>query len=76
MGQSRESTARSRFLGAELRTRREEAGWSALHLAQKMGWAASTVSRIETGERGATAVNLATYLALCGVVGEEQAALL
>ena len=76
MTQTRESTARSRYFGAELRRRREAANWSALHLAQKMCWAPSTVSRLESGERGVTQVNLATYLSLCGVVGDEQAELL
>ena len=76
MGQSRGSTARSRFLGAELRARREAANWSGLNLAQRMGCAASTLSRIESGDRGATTANLATYLTLCGVFGDEQAALL
>lgn len=75
MSQSRESSGRSRFLGAELRKRRENADLSALHLAQRIGWAPSTVSRIESGERGATPVNLATYLTLCDVLREEQAAL-
>lgn len=76
MSQPRESSARSRYLGAELRKRRERANWSALQLAQRVGWAASTVSRLESGERGVTPVNLATYLAMCDVVGNEQAALL
>jgi transcriptional regulator with XRE-family HTH domain len=72
----RKSTARSRFLGAQLRARREAASCSAQQIARKMGWVDSTISRIETGSGRVSAVNLVTYLSLCGVVGEEQLALL
>lgn len=76
MSNRRETSARSRYLGAELRARRETANLTALHLANRLGWAASTISRIENGERGATPTNLATYLTLCDVLGADQAGLL
>jgi transcriptional regulator with XRE-family HTH domain len=71
-----ESTARSRFLGHELRTRRRAAGLTLSDVATRMKLYASTLTRVEKGERGLTLTNLVTYLALCGVVGTEQQALL
>ncbi|HWC79319.1 MAG TPA: helix-turn-helix transcriptional regulator [Pseudonocardiaceae bacterium] len=72
----RKSTARSRFLGAQLRARREAAGWTQPQMARRMGWVATTISRIETGSGRVATTNLITYLAVCGIVGADQAALI
>lgn len=74
--ETRESSARSRFLGRQLRARQEAAGMTALDLAQRIGWAPSTVARLESGEGAVTLTGLASYLVLCDVLGAEQAELL
>jgi transcriptional regulator with XRE-family HTH domain len=66
-----ESTARSRELGEELRRVRELAGLSATHLARKLGWSQSRISRLETGKRGASELDVAVFLAVCQVTGKE-----
>jgi transcriptional regulator with XRE-family HTH domain len=65
------SDTRRRELGAELRRRRELAGFNGLELARKMGWSQSTVSRIESGQGMVSEVNVLTYLAHCGVPAPE-----
>lgn len=66
-----ESTARGRELGAELRKRRKAAGWQTQELADKLGWSAAKVSRMETGVRGQSEVDVAVYLTFCKVLREE-----
>jgi transcriptional regulator with XRE-family HTH domain len=70
------SSARSRFIGAELRRHREAANWSAIALCRRLGWLPATMSRVESGQRGATPVNLAIYLTACGVPISQQDQLL
>lgn len=67
----RESTARTRELGAELRRVRESARYTGHELAKKLGWSPSKVSRMETGDRNASEVDAAVFLAFCGVTGDE-----
>jgi transcriptional regulator with XRE-family HTH domain len=67
----RESTARTRELGAELRRVREGARYTGNDLALKLGWSASKVSRMETGARNTSPLDTATYVAFCGVSGPE-----
>src|SRR5438876_9070888 len=67
----RESTARTRELGAELRRIREEARYTAHELAKKLGWSPSKVSRMETGDRNTTELEVAVFVAFCGVLGDE-----
>ncbi len=71
----RESTTRSRRLGCELREKRLAAGWRSGLLAAELGWSLGKVSKLETGVRGASAVDVAAYLALCKVKGAEFARL-
>jgi transcriptional regulator with XRE-family HTH domain len=61
----RDSTARSRELGVELRRLRERTGCTATEFAQVVGWSNSKVSRIETGLRGITEVDVVRYAAYC-----------
>jgi transcriptional regulator with XRE-family HTH domain len=68
----RHTTTRSRQLGTELKRVRERAGFSATDLALALGWSVSKVARMENGERGASEVAVATYLAYLHVVGPEM----
>jgi transcriptional regulator with XRE-family HTH domain len=72
----RHTTTRSRQLGTELKRVRERAGFSARDLARALGWSESKVSRMENGERGASEIAVATYLAYFRVVGPEMDRLL
>src|SRR2546423_1571051 len=67
----RETTARSRELGEELRRVREAADFNASRLARKLGWSPSRVSRLESGKRGASELDVAIFLAVCGVTGPK-----
>jgi transcriptional regulator with XRE-family HTH domain len=67
----RQSTVRARELGEELRQIRERAGLRAIELARRLGWSPSKVSRMESGERPASEIDVAMYLTLCGVTGAE-----
>jgi len=69
MGQSRE-------LGDELRQYRELAGIPGHVLAERLGWSASKVSRIETGNSSVTEIDVVRYAAHCGVVADGIDALL
>jgi transcriptional regulator with XRE-family HTH domain len=60
-------TAHGRELGVELRRRRELAGYNGLELANRLGWSTTKVSRVETGARIISEVDIAIYLASCGV---------
>jgi transcriptional regulator with XRE-family HTH domain len=67
----RDSTARTRELGAVLRRIREDARYTGAELARKLGWGQSKVSRLESGDRGATEVEVAVFAAFCGAKGDE-----
>ena len=68
----RESTARARELGSELRKLRESTGRSAFEFADIVGWSASKVSRIETGQRGITEIDVVRYAAYCKATKAEM----
>jgi len=68
----RHTTTRSRQLGTELKRVRERAGFSARDLARALGWSDSKVARMENGQRGASEIAVATYLAYFHVVGPEM----
>jgi transcriptional regulator with XRE-family HTH domain len=68
----RESTARARELGAELRKLRESTGDSAYDFAKIVGWSNSKVSRIETGLRGITEIDVVRYAAYCRATPAEM----
>ncbi|WP_158073471.1 helix-turn-helix domain-containing protein [Actinophytocola xanthii] len=60
-----------RELGEELRNHRQAAGLSGQQLADRLGWSASKVSRIENGILGVTEVDLVRYVAYCGLPSKE-----
>jgi transcriptional regulator with XRE-family HTH domain len=70
------STARRRELGAELRRIREKCGYNGQDMADRMGWLPSMVSRVETGKRTVTQVEVAIYTSLCNVTGDKVTELL
>ena len=61
--------ARAEF-GARLRRLREEAGLNGKQLAAQLGWAASKISRIETGKQTATPEDVTAW---AEVTGTDQA---
>ncbi|MBV9143898.1 MAG: helix-turn-helix domain-containing protein [Pseudonocardiales bacterium] len=73
---SREPTVRSRELGEGLRRAMERAGLSGRQAADELGLSPSWISRLLSGQRKATAVQVAAFLAMCRVTGTERDRLL
>jgi transcriptional regulator with XRE-family HTH domain len=71
-----EPTVRSRELGDGLRQAIEQAGMNAEHAAHVLGWSPSKVSRLLSGKRNASEVDVAAILGMCRVTGEERDRLL
>lgn len=76
MMQDREPTIRSRELGNRLRKAMLAANLSGKLLAEKLGWAQSTVSRLLAGKHFGKEADIAALLAVCGVIGQERHQLL
>jgi transcriptional regulator with XRE-family HTH domain len=72
----REPTIRSRELGERLRGALHDAGLNGTQAAHQLGWSASRVSRLLSGKRGGTEVDVSAFLAVCGVKGKERDRLL
>lgn len=64
-------TIRRRRLGAELRRHRDAAGVTIDMVADRLGWSASKVSRIETGHTSATPRDVQDMLDIYGVSATE-----
>ncbi|HEU5474535.1 MAG TPA: helix-turn-helix transcriptional regulator [Actinophytocola sp.] len=71
-----QATVRSRELGEGLRLAMEKAGFSGRDAARRLGWSDSKVSRLLTGLRAGTEVDVSAFLAVCGVKGKERQRLL
>jgi transcriptional regulator with XRE-family HTH domain len=71
-----ESTVRSRELGEALRAAMEGANLTGRGIAKKLQWSASQVPKLLNGQRIADEVDIAAFLALCGVTGAERDRLL
>jgi transcriptional regulator with XRE-family HTH domain len=69
-------TVRRRRLAAELRRLRELADLTGEDVAERLGWSASKVSRIELYRTGVKTADLTKLLDLYGVTGTHQAELL
>ena len=65
-------TVRRRELGALLRAHRTRNGWTAEQVAGRLEFSASKVSRLETGQRGASARDIRDLCELYGVDGQER----
>jgi transcriptional regulator with XRE-family HTH domain len=76
MMQDHEPTIRSRALGNRLRKVMTAADFSGKQLADKLGWAQSTLSRLLAGKHFAKEADIAGLLAVCGIIGEERRSLL
>jgi hypothetical protein len=74
--QDREPTIRSRELGDGLRHAMEIARINGKDLADRLGWTPTKVSRLLTGRRGAEEMEVAEFLAVCGIKGQERNRLL
>lgn len=72
----RETTIRSRELGEGLRVALQAAGLSSKDAGVRLGWSDSRVSRLLSGKRGGSEVDVAAFLAVCGVTGGERDRLL
>ncbi|MFE2752753.1 helix-turn-helix domain-containing protein [Actinosynnema sp. NPDC059335] len=62
----RSSSAHSRELGAELRLARRRTGMSSGQTAEAMEWSLGKLSKLETGSRGTSVVDIATLLGRYG----------
>ncbi len=71
-----DSTIRSRELGEGLRAAMERAGLTGKQTARELGWSESLVSMILNGKRNAREVDIAAFLGVCRVKGEERERLL
>ncbi|WP_245623285.1 helix-turn-helix domain-containing protein [Spirillospora albida] len=67
---------RKRRLAAELRRLRKEAGLTREDVAERIGCAPVTITRVETGQSGARVGEVSLMLDVYGVVGDEREALL
>jgi len=65
-------TVRRRELGALLRALRTEREWTAEYVAERLAVSSSKVSRLETGQRGASARDIRDLCDLYGVDAEQR----
>jgi transcriptional regulator with XRE-family HTH domain len=72
----REPTIRSRELGEGLREAMVKAGLNGAQAAYQLGWSTSRVSRLFSGKRGGSPLDVASFLAICRVTGQERDRLL
>jgi len=72
----REPTIRSRELGDGLRRAMQQAGLNGKQAAHLLGWSPSWVSRLLSGKRGATELDVAAFLGVCRIKGLERDRLL
>jgi DNA-binding XRE family transcriptional regulator len=72
----RPATVRARGLGAEMRELRHNTGLSTRAVASRLGWSASTLNRIENGQRTITAEDVSALLVVYEVTGAERDRLL
>ncbi|MFE0028176.1 helix-turn-helix domain-containing protein [Amycolatopsis sp. NPDC059021] len=66
----------ARGLAEGLRNTRKACKLAMIEVAEKLGWSQSTLSRIETGLRNASAEEVSALLAVYGVTGEKKERLL
>jgi len=72
----REPTIRSRELGEGLRRVMERAGLNGQQAAYLLGWSPSRVSRLLSGKRGGSEVDVAAFLGVCRAKSPERDQLL
>ncbi|MBL7493725.1 helix-turn-helix domain-containing protein [Frankia sp. AgB1.9] len=69
-------SVRSRGLGAELRDLRTALGLTSRAVAEQLGWSPSTLSRLESGQRGISPEDIAALLVVYKITGVERDRLL
>lgn len=67
-----DSTVLGRELGWRLRAAMHAADLTGQQMAERLGVSPSRTSRMLTGNRGSSLADVATFLAMCGVVGVER----
>lgn len=72
----REPTVRSRELGDGLREAMERAKLTGRQAAAALGWSQSRVSRLLSGKRGGSELDVSAFLGVCHVSGKERDRLL
>lgn len=72
----REPTIRSRALGDGLGRAMRQAGLNGKQVGHLLGWSSSRVSRLLSGKRGGSEIDVSAFLAVCGVKGAERDRLL
>ncbi|MGH3755295.1 MAG: helix-turn-helix domain-containing protein [Pseudonocardiaceae bacterium] len=72
----REPTIRSRELGERLRRAMKQAGLTGQAAAHLLAWSQSRVSRLLSGKRGGSEVDVSAFLAVCRVKGDDRDQLL
>lgn len=72
----KDPTTRTRELGAALRHAMERANLNGQRISKKLGWSQPTISKLLHGRFYATEVDVATFLAVCEVTGDERTRLL
>ena len=72
----REPTIRSRELGEGLHRAMQQARLDQKGAARLLGWSQSRVSRLLSGKRGGSEVDVSAFLAVCQVTGAERDRLL
>ena len=65
-------TVRRRELGALLRELRNEHGWTVEDVAHRLGFSSSKVSRLETGQRGASPADIRSLCDLYAIDGDQR----
>lgn len=72
----REPTMRSRELGEALRHAMERAGLNGREVARVLGWSPGWVSRLLSGKRNVTELDVSAFLGACRVTGKDRDRLL
>ncbi|MGH3943356.1 MAG: helix-turn-helix domain-containing protein [Pseudonocardiaceae bacterium] len=72
----REPTIRAREMGEGMRRAMDGAGLDQTGVARLLGWSQSRVSRLLSGKRSGTEVDVSAFLAVCQVTGAERERLL
>lgn len=76
MSTPKKATLVGRGLAGELRLLRKTKRMSCQKVADQLGWQASKISRMETGNQGIRLADLASLLVVYGVIGKERDRLL
>jgi transcriptional regulator with XRE-family HTH domain len=74
--QDKETTVRSRELGEGLRAAMKTSGYTGKAMAKRLDWSEAKVSRLLSGKRGGTELDISQFLGACELKMAERARLL